>query len=319
MNSVLAFVVLLSVSVRAFAQPSWPERPIRMVVAAAAGGPTDSIVRIIGTELGKRLGQPVVVENRPGASGMVATEAVARAPGDGYTFLAVFGSYAVNRVLHSKRPYSDADLTGVSLIGRYPMLLVAAPGMPNSLRGLIDYARANPGAVTYASGGEGTLAHLAAEVLMQSTGTKLTHVPYKGGNTALPDLFAGRVGIVFDTVSVLAPHVHAKKLQALGLSDVRRSPELPEVPTFAESGLPVMTAYGWTAVIAPSKTPPAIVERMSMELQTLLDRGDIKATLGGGIYGMELVGGTPAQTNRFIDEEEKRWGDVIRKANIRAQ
>jgi tripartite-type tricarboxylate transporter receptor subunit TctC len=319
MNSLLASFVLLSASAAAFAQSSWPERPVRMLVAAAAGGPTDAIVRLLGTELGKRLGQPVVVENRPGASGMVATEAAARAPGDGYTFLAVFGSYAVNRVLHPKRPYNDADLTGVSLIGRYPMLLVASPGMPNTMRGLVEHARANPGIVTYASGGEGTLAHLAAEVLMQSTGTKLTHVPYKGGNTALPDLFAGRVGIVFDTVSVLAPHVRSQKLQALGISDLRRSPELPEVPTFAESGLPALTAYGWTAVIAPAKTPAPIVERMSGELQALLDRADIKATLGGGIYGMELVGGTPAQTNRFIDEEEKRWGEVIRKGNIRAQ
>jgi tripartite-type tricarboxylate transporter receptor subunit TctC len=290
-----------------------------MVVAAASGGPTDAIVRILATELGKRIGQPIVVENRPGASGMVATEAVARAPGDGYTFLAVFGSYAVNRVLHPKRPYNDADITGVSLIGRYPMLLVAGPGMPNSMRGLMDYARANPGTVTYASGGEGTLAHLAAEVLMQSTGIKLTHVPYKGGNTALPDLVAGRVGIMFDTVSILAPQVRSQKLNALGISDVRRSPELPDVPTFAEIGHPVLTAYGWTAVLAPAKTPAPIVDRMSSELQTLLHRADIKSVLGGGIYGMELVGGTPSQTDRFIDEEEKRWGDVIRKASIRAQ
>ena len=318
MNSLIAFLVLLAVSAPSFAQP-WPERPVRMVVAAAAGGPTDAIVRVIGAELGKRIGQPVVVENRPGASGMLATEAVARAPGDGYTFLAVFGSYAVNRVLHPKRPYNDADLTGVSVIGRYPMVLVAAPGLPGTLRGLIEHARANPGALTYASGGEGTLAHLAAEVLMQSTGTKLTHVPYKGGNTALPDLFAGRVGVMFDTVSVLASHVRAQKLQALGISDVRRSSELPQVPTFAESGLDALTAYGWTAVIAPAKTPAPIVERMSAELHALLQRADIKATLGGGAYGMELVGGTPAETNRFIDDEEKRWGDVIRKANIQSR
>jgi tripartite-type tricarboxylate transporter receptor subunit TctC len=318
MNSVLAFMLLVF-SVPCFAQASWPERPVRMVVAAAAGGPTDAIVRILASELGKRLGQPIVVENRPGASGMVATETVARAPGDGYTFLAVFGSYAVNRVLHPKRPYNDADITGVSLIGRYPMLLVAGPGMPNTMRGLVDYARANPGTVTYASGGEGTLAHLAAEVLMQSSSIKLTHVPYKGGNTALPDLIAGRVGIMFDTVSILAPQVRSQKLTALGISDVRRSPELPDVPTFAEIGHPVLTAYGWTAVLTPAKTPLPIVERMSSELQTLLDRADIKSVLGGGIYGMELVGGTPSQTNRFIDDEEKRWGDVIRKGSIRAQ
>jgi tripartite-type tricarboxylate transporter receptor subunit TctC len=315
----LAFALLVLASFPFAAAAQWPERPVRMLVAAAAGGPTDAIIRILAGELGKQLGQPVVVENRPGASGMVATEATARAPADGYTFLAVFGSYAVNRTLYPKRPYSDADITGVSIVGRYPMLLVASKAMPNTLAGLIEHAKAKPGTVTFASGGAGTLAHLAGELLMQSTGVRLTHVPYKGGNTALPDLFAGRVDIMFDTVSVLAPHVRADKLTPLGLSDVKRSPELPSVPTFREAGHPLLTGYGWTAILAHSKTPAPILERMSGELHKLLHRGDIQATLGGGIYGMELIGGTPAEANRFIDAEEKLWGDVIRKGNIRAQ
>lgn len=301
------------------AQSAWPDRPIRFLVSGAAGGITDSVTRVVTGELAKRLGQSVIVENRPGASGMVAADAAARSPGDGYTFVAVFGSHAVNRTLHPKRPYNDADLTGVSVIGRYPVVLVAAKSLPSSLGALLERARANPDAVTFASGGEGTLSHLAGELLMQSSGVRLTHVPYKGGNTALPDLFAERVGIMFDSISTLGGHTQSGKLNALGVTSHQRSPQMLEVPTFAELGHPLLKVYAWTAILAPAKTPPPILERVSSEIAAVLNLPDIRATLGGGAYGMELIGGTPAQTNQFIDVEEKLWGDVIRKAGIRAQ
>jgi len=296
-----------------------PERPLRIIVGAAAGGGTDGVARIVGAELSKVLGQPVIVENRPGASTMLASEAVARSAGDGYTFLAVFGAFAVNKSLYAKRPYNDGDLTAVSILGRYPMVMVANKTLPRTVGGLVDYARANPLAVTFATGGDGTLAHLAAELLMLSSGVKLNHIPYKGGNTALPDLIAGRVGITFDTISTLGPQVRADKLNALAVTGHQRSPLLPEVPTFAESGHPLVTAYAWTAMLAQAKTPPAIVERVSGEIATLFKRPDMISTLGGGNYGMELVGGTPAQANQFIEAEEKLWADVIRKANIKTQ
>ncbi len=315
----LATVALFSVSLAAGAQPAWPDRPVKSVVAAAAGGGTDGVARILAGELTKVLGQSVVVENRPGAATMLGAEVVARSPGDGYTFLATFGAHAVNRVLREKRPYNDADLTGVSVMGRYPMVMVAAKSLPRTVGAMLDYARANSGALTFASGGDGTLSHLAAELLMLSSGAKLTHVPYKGGNTALPDLIAGRVGITFDTISTLGPQVKADKLNAIAITGAQRSPLMPEVPTFAESGHPMVTAYAWTAMLTQSKTPPAIVERMSAEIARLLKRPDMIETLGGGIYGMELIGGTPAQANQFLEAEEKLWGDLIRKANIRTQ
>ena len=315
----LALMALLLLPAIASAQATWPDRQIRIIVGSAAGGVTDGVARIVATELTKRLGKPVVVENRPGASTMLASEAVARAPADGYTFLVVFGAYAVNKTLFAKRPYNDNDLTGVSILGRYPMLLVANKTLPGSVKGLVDYARANPMTVTFATGGDGTLSHLAAELLMLSSGAKLTHVPYKGGNTALPDLMEGRVGITFDTISTLSPHVRADKLNALALSGHQRSPLMPQVPTFIEVGHPLVTAYAWTALLANAKTPQPIIDRMSAEIAGLLKRPDIVSTLGGGIYGMELIGGTPAQASQFIEAEEKLWGDLIRKANIRTQ
>src|SRR5688572_13890540 len=211
----LVVFALVAFSLPASAQPGWPDRPVRIVVAAAAGGATDGVARIIAGELSKVLGQPVVVENRPGAATMLGAEVVARSAGDGYTFLTTFGAHSVNRALRTTRPYNDADLTGVSVMGRYPMLMVAGKSLPRTVGGLVDYARANAGALTFASGGDGTLSHLAAELLMLSSGAKLTHVPYKGGNTALPDLIAGRVGITFDTISTLGPQVKADKLNAI--------------------------------------------------------------------------------------------------------
>ncbi len=315
----LAAFALAAHSIWAAAQAPWPDRPVKIVVAAAAGGGTDGVARILAAELAKVLGQPVVVENRPGAATMLGAEVVARSPGDGYTFLATFGAHAVSRVLYSKRPYNDADLTGVSVMGRYPMLMVATKSLPRTVGGIVDFARANSGALTFASGGDGTLSHLAAELLMLSSGAKLTHIPYKGGNTALPDLIAGRVGITFDTISTLGPQVKADKLNAIAITGAQRSPLMPDVPTFAESGHPTVTAYAWTMMLTQAKTPPAIVERMSAEIAKLLRRPDMIETLGGGIYGMELIGGTPAQANQFLESEQKLWGDVIRKANIRTQ
>lgn len=312
-------IAALALSAAGWAQGSWPERPVRVIVSSAAGGATDAVTRVLMTELAKNLGQPIVVENRPGASGMVAAEAVARAPADGHTFLAVFGSFVANKVLRAKRPYNDSDLTGVSIIGRYPMMLVAATSLPKSVNGLIDHARANPGALTFASGGEGTLSHLAGELLLQSAGVTLTHVPYKGGNTALPDLFAGRVGVMFDTISTLGPHVRSGKLNAIAITSQQRSPLMPDVATFAEAGHPQVTAYAWTGLVTHAKTPPAVMERMSAEIASLLKRADMQATLGGGAFGMELVGGTPAQVNSFFADEERRWGEVVRKAGIKVQ
>lgn len=299
--------------------PTWPDRPIRVIVSGAAGGTADAIVRPVMAEVSKRLSQQVVVENRPGASGMIAAEAVARANADGYTYLAAFGSHIVNRILQPKRPYSDNDLTGVSIFGRYAMLLAANKSLPNTPRGLLEYVRANPGALTFASGGDGTLSHLAGEMLAQRYAVKLTHVPYKGGNTAVPDLVAGRVGMMFDAVSTLGPHVRSEKLNAIAISASARTPLLPEVPTFAEAGFPEITAYAWTGLLTQAKTPSPIIDRMSEVIVAALNQAELRALLTGGSFGMELIGGTPAQANRFFDDEEARWGEVIRKGGIRAQ
>lgn len=312
-------VAALAIPSVALAQPAWPDRPIRIIAGAAAGGATDGVVRIVATELSKSLGQPVVVENRPGASTMLASEAVARSSPDGYTFLAVFGAYAVNKSLYSKRPFSEEDLTAVSIIGRYPMLLVANKTLPSAVGGLIEEARSKPGILTYVSGGDGSLANLATHLMMGSAGVSLNQIPYKGGNTALPDLIAGRVGMMFDTISTLGPYVRSGKVNALGVTSAQRSPLMPDVPTFAELGHPKVTAYAWTAILTQARTPAPVVERMSGEIAALLKRPDIISTLGGGIYGMDLVGGTPAQANQFIQSEEKLWGDVIKKAGIKPQ
>lgn len=300
------------------AAQTWPDRPLRVIVSGAAGGTADALVRPIMTELSKRLGQSIVVENRAGASGMIAAEAVARSAGDGTTWLAAFGSHIVNRILQPKRPYSDADLTGVSIFGRYGMLLGANKSLPANARALADYARANPGLLTFASGGEGTLSHLAGELFAQSVGAKIVHVPYKGGNTAVPDLIAGRVGIMFDAISTLGPHVRAEKLNPIGISSEKRASLLADVPTFAEAGYPAITAYAWTGLLTQAKTPAAIVERMSAEIVATLAQPELRALLTGDGFGMELIGGTPAQANQFFDAEERRWRAVIEKAGIRA-
>jgi tripartite-type tricarboxylate transporter receptor subunit TctC len=270
-------------------------------------------------KLGERLKTPIVVENQGGANGQIGSAYVARSAPDGYTLLVVVAAHAINPSLYPKMSYSPlTDLRGVSEFGAIPLLMVSSAALPpTDLKSFVAWAKANPKNATFASSGTGSGAHLVAEQFAQSAGISMTHVPYKGIAPALPDLFAGQVAVIFDTVQTMMPQVKSGKLRALAMTSAKRWPAAPDVPTMAESGFPGMTGGSWIGMVAPAKTPDAIVDRLSAEMQKVLEQPDIHERLID--YGIEPVGGTPAQFDAFIRSESTRWGDVIRKADIRLE
>ena len=297
------------------AQDNYPNRPIRVVVPYPAGGNTDIIARDVMKELSARLGQPVVIDNKPGANSILGTELVAKAPPDGYTLLVVIGAYANNESLYRNLPYKASDLAPVSQLTRTSLVLVTArPGI-RTLNDLMLSGRDGAEPQSFASSGVGSAAHLLGERLARSTGMKgAMHVPYKGTADATADLVSGRVGFMFDAISAMGAQIRQGKLAALAVTGQSRSPQLPDVPSMSELGHRDLVSYAWAGVMAPARTPAPVVQKLSAELAQVLQGPELRAKLQS--ISTEAVGSTPADFGRFIAQEARINGDVIRQLNL---
>ena len=298
----------------------YPSKPIVLVVPFAPGGTSELISRLVAQKLTERLGQQVVVENRPGAAGNIAMEQVARAAPDGYTLiLGHIGTLAVNPAMFPKLPYDAIkDFAPVSLIAAVPNIVTVNPAVPaKTLKEFLDLARAKPGSINYGSAGNGSAGHLAMEYLKRIAKTDMVHVPYKGTGPMLTDLLAGQTQATFTGSSPLIPHIKSGKLRALAVGSAVRIPSLPEVPTIAESGFAGFETSQWYGIIAPAKTPPAIIQKLSLEIAQVMKQPDVIARLSGD--GTVMIGSTPNEFAAYISKEMKRWGEVVHDANIKAE
>ncbi len=301
------------------AAQSYPTRPIRFIVPFPPGGGNDIVGRIIAQKLAESLKQTVVVDNRGGAGGTIGTDMTAKAPADGHTMLVNNISLAVNATLVPKLPYNtQRDLLPVSIIGRQPNILVVHPGSKaKTVRELIDLARAKPGAVNYGSGGVGTASHLATELLQLSTGTKMTHVPYKGLGPALIDLVGGRLEFIISTMASALPQLKAGKLRALAATTVKRSAFFPEVPTMIESGITGYDFTTWYALVVPAATPKPVVERINGDLAKIAALPEVKEQFAG--QGLETAHTGAEEARAYLVAEIAKWGKVIKASGARPE
>ena len=299
---------------------SYPDKPIRLVIPFAAGGPTDVIGRIVGQKLSELLRQPVVIDNRVGATGSIGAEIVAKAQPDGYTLLMGTSSImAANPVLNAKVPYDPIkDFAPISLTGTIENVLVVHPSVPARTVGeFIAYLKANPGKLSYSSSGIGSTYHLGAELFCAQTGTKMLHVPYKGAAPAALDLLAGNVQVMFDNISSALPNIKTGKVRALGIASLKRSPELPDLPTIAESGVPGYETTIWLAMFAPAKTPKEIVAALNHAVVAAMASPEVQERYAR--QGMAALSSTPERLTEYNKNELVKWGRVVKEANIKME
>jgi tripartite-type tricarboxylate transporter receptor subunit TctC len=308
---------LSAVSHFAWAQ-AYPTRPVRLVVGFPPGGGTDITARLIGQWLSERLGQQFVIENRPGAGSNLATEGVARAAADGYTLLLVSAAHAINATLYDRLNYNFLrDFAPVAGIIRVPNVMEVNPSLPpKSVSEFIAYAKANPGKVNYASGGNGTAQHLSGELFKMMTGVVMVHVPYRGDAPALTDLIGGQVQVMFGSIPPSVEHIRAGKLRALAVTTATRSEALPDIPTVSDF-VPGYEASAWYGIGAPRNTPAEIVDKLNKEINAALSDPKIKARLAD--LGGTVLSGSPADFGKLIADETEKWGKVIRAANIKPE
>ena len=308
---------LPAVSRMAWAQ-AYPTRPVRWIVGAPPGGALDIVSRLMGQWLFERLGQPFVIENRSGAGSNIATEAVVRAPPDGYTLLTVGAAHTVNATLYDKLNYNFIrDIAPVGPLSREPNMMVVNPSVPaKTVAEFIAYAKANPGKISMASSGIGTTIHMAGELFKMRTGVNMVHVPYRGGAPALTDLLGGQVQVMFAVMSSSIEYIRDGKLRALAVTTATRSDALPDIPTNGEF-VPGYEASTWLGVGVPKNTPAAIVERLNKEINAGLADPKIKARLAD--LGSSAVAGSPAEFGKLIADETEKWAKVIRAANIKPE
>ncbi len=307
----------------AFALPhaaaqDYPSKPIRMVVPFAPGGSTDLLARILADELREDLGQPVLVENKPGAGGNIGGDLVAKSPADGYTLLmAAAGPTVINPSLYGKMTFDPAkDLAPVSLLVRDHNLMAVNPSVPaKTVREFIAYAKANPKAVAFGSPGNGTPAHLGGELFNQMAGTTMLHVPYKGSGPAVSDLIAGQINVMIDNMPALLPQVKAGRLRALAVASESRASGAPDIPTVSESGLPGFAVTAWKGLMVPAGTPPAIVKRLNGALVKALAKPEVHKRLVE--LGAEPVASTPEAFGELIARETKSWGALVKSTGVR--
>ncbi|MEF7616449.1 tripartite tricarboxylate transporter substrate binding protein [Aquincola sp. MAHUQ-54] len=297
---------------------AWPAKPLRIVVPYPPGGFTDVTARLVAQKLQERLGQTVLVDNKPGANGIIGVDAVAKSPPDGYTMGVVIAAYAANTTLYPKLPYDPAkDLAAVSLIGLSPLVAAVHNDAPFKTAGeLVAYARRHPGKVSFGSSGNGSAAHLSTEYLKALTGSYMVHIPYRGAAAALTDLMGGQIQLFLDAASGLINPGKAGKVRLIGVASDRRLPALPDVPTFIEQGVAGFTGSTWAGLLAPAGTPKEIVRRVADEVARIVRMDDVKARLEQ--MGTVPVGGTPEQFEAFIASETAKWGKVIRDAKVTA-
>ena len=299
------------------AELSYPVRPVRLVVALAAGGPTDTVMRLVAARLSEQMGQQVVVDNRPAAGGAVAGEIVANAPADGYTlFAGANGTIAISPNLFARLPFSvGRDLTPVALVGNSPLAVMVHPSVPaRSMKDLLALAKSKPGAINYGSSGQGGTGHLATELLNMMAGVKMTHVPYKGAGPSLIGLVGGEIDLMISGLATALPYVRQKQVRALGVTSVKRLPQLPDAPAVAET-VPGYEAGSWYAILARAGTPRAIIDKLNREVATAVGNPDVNSKLAAGGVDPEAL--TPEQLGAKIRAETERWGKVVKAAGIK--
>jgi len=312
---ILLLAVLFVFGLGAEAQ-TYPTRTVRIVVPATPGGAIDLIARTLSEKLTASLGQPVVVENKPGASNNLGTDFVAKSPPDGYTLVICASSHATNKFLFKQMPFDPVkDFEPVVYTHVVPLLLAVNPSVPaKNVQELTAWVKANPDKAIYASSGPGSSLHMAAELYMNMTGTKMHHVPYKGSSAAHPDLLAGRTVMIFDTITAVQGHVKSGALRGIAVTTANRSSAMPELPTIAESGLPGYDASTWGGILAPAGTPKDVVAKLNSSINAALKMEDVRKRLMGA--GIEIQGGTPEQFAYVIRHEIEKWGRVTKAAGI---
>lgn len=298
---------------------SFPSKPIRLVVPYSAGGGADTTARLIAPKLQEALGQTIVVDNKPGAGGMIGDESVAKATADGHTLLIGAFAHAVNPSLFPRMAFrTPEDFAPVSLLVTVPELLVITPSHPaRNVAELVALAKAQPGKLSYASSGNGSAQHLAAELFKMRTGTDIQHVPYKGGALAVADVAAGHVPFYFGNMSSALPQVRGGRVRALAVTSAARSPAAPDVPTIAEAGVKDCEISEWNALIAPAGTPPQVIARLHAEVAKIMRMEEIKVRFAD--LGADAVGSTPDELAAFLRAEMSKWAEVVKTANIKAE
>ena len=317
MIRILAVALMSVAPIRQATAQEYPTRPVHLVAPFAPGGPTDLLARLIGQKLGERLGQPVIVENRPGAGGSVGAAYVAKAAPDGYTLAIVSSSFSVNATLYPDLPYDTLkDFAPVTLLASAPFVLVVNARVPaRSVAELIALAKAKPGSLNYGSGGAGSGPHIVAELFKSVAGVDIVHVPYKGTGPLKTALIVGDVQLAFANIFAVYPAVHSGQLRAIAVTGAKRSPALPDVPTVKESGLPQFEAEGVHGLIAPAGTPAAVVEKLYRECAAVLQSPDVRRQLAS--EGAEPIGNTPQQYAAYLKKDVVKWGRIIRERGIR--
>src|SRR5688572_13724912 len=301
------------------AEPSYPSRPIRIIAQFQPGTSTDILARIVAQKLTEAWGQQVVVDNRPGAGAVIGTEIGARAAPDGYTLtMGVSSAFGINPTLYSKLPYDAVrDFAPITNIALTPQTLVASPAFAaKSVKELVAMARAKPGSINYASLGSGSTSHLTMEMFKSAAAVQLNHVPYKGSPAAHADVVAGQVPVMFDAIPAVLPHVKSGRLRGLGIGTRARSPFLPDLPTIEESGFPGFEAVGWIGIVAPARTPDAVLDKLNAEIVRLLKEPDVRERLSA--LAFTPVGDTRAQYAAFIKSEIVKWGQAVKASGAKA-
>lgn len=298
---------------------AFPAKPVKIVVPYPPGGTNDIVVRLLAQKLGDSMGQPFVVENKPGASGNLGAEQVARAAPDGYTLLLVTTGHSIHPSLYKNLRYNiKTDLTPVSELTRGPMLVMVTPSLPyKTVRDVIAAAKAKPGSINFGSAGNGSSTHLATELLSSMAGVKMTHIPYSGSTPAMADVMAGNAQLVMDLMFSALPQVNGGKLRAIAITGAKRSPLLPNVPTVAESGVPGFETLAWNGLMAPANTPKPIIDKLNAEIHKALDAPEMKERLRA--QGFEPSPGTPEQFGALIRSEIDRWAKVVKSSGAKVE
>ena len=318
-TSIATIATLTAVVAAGACAQDYPNKPVRIVVPFAPGGGTDLSARIVAQKLTESLGANFVVDNRPGAAGIVGTEAVAKSKPDGYALLVVSSSHAMNPAMYSKLPYDTArDFVPVSLLLSGPTLVVAHPSLPaKNARELIALAKARPGVLTFASAGHGTPPHMAGELFKSLAKIDILHIPYKGNGPAYTDLMAGQVSLMFPNIATSLPYVKTGRMRAIGVGSKQRSQIAPEIPTVHESGLPGYEMGSWFGLLAPAGTPAAVITRLQQEITKIFKMSDVREKLFA--QGVEPVGSTPQEFASFLQNETTVWAKVIRSSGLKPE
>ncbi|MET1113366.1 MAG: tripartite tricarboxylate transporter substrate binding protein [Comamonas sp.] len=312
-----ALCTLAALCAPAQAASDFPNKPIKLVVPYPPGGPTDIVARVVAQKLSERLGQTVVIENRPGAGGNLGAESVARSPADGYTLVVATTAHAINPSLFAKLNYSiTKDLAPISQLTAGPLVIVATPGLAaNNVKELIALAKTKSGGLNYASSGNGQSTHLSAELFSAMAGVKMNHIPYKGSAPALTDVMSAQADVMFDTMLSAMPFVKGGKLKAIAVTSAQRSPSAPEIPTVAESDLPGYEAIAWNGLMAPAGTPKDVIDKLNAELRKVLEAPDVKQRFDA--QGFAAQWNTPANFSGFVQSEVEKWAKVAKASGAK--